>query len=265
MPAGAWIFGFNPYLLASLWRGQSLTWMGRIADGLEELRRCARLAEEDRTPEVALYAIYYAAEAGCHAHDADRGLASARQLEVLSRTLGDPPAFLAMKETAFAFAHLAAGRPADAIEPARAALAVYRRLEQQMVGVAATTLAEALLQAGDLTSALAAAEEAIALCGRTLRATYEAEAHGVLARALLRRDGVAARNRAEAALASAAALIERCGARTLAPALSEWRAEVAAVLGNEVTREKLLREAQRGYEEIGATDYAARLAAELSA
>jgi hypothetical protein len=239
--------------------------MGRIADGLEELRRCARLAEEDRTPEVALYAIYYAAEAGCHAHDADRGLASARQLEVLSRTLGDPPAFLAMKETAFAFAHLAAGRPADAIAPARAALAVYRRLEQQMVGVAATTLAEALLQAGDLTSALAAAEEAIALCGRTLRATYEAEAHGVLARALLRRDGVAARNRAEAALASAAALIERCGARTLAPALSEWRAEVAAVLGNEATRGKLLREAQRGYEEIGARDYAARLAAELSA
>jgi hypothetical protein len=38
-----------------------------------------------------------------------------------------------------------------------------------------------------------------------------------MARALLSRDGAAARGAAEAALASAAALIERTGARTLAP------------------------------------------------
>ena len=82
-----------------------------------------------------------------------------------------------------------------------------------------------------------------------------------MARALLRRDGPAARDAAEAALASAAALIERTGARTLAPALCEWRAELAAVLGDDVTRVQLLREAQQGYEEIGATGHAKRLAA----
>ncbi|MBI1816954.1 MAG: hypothetical protein HYR72_18400 [Deltaproteobacteria bacterium] len=76
------------------------------------------------------------------------------------------------------------------------------------------------------------AAEAIALCRRSLRGMYEAEAHGVLARALLHRDAAAARDAAEAALANAAALIESTGAKTLAPALCEWRAELAAVLGD---------------------------------
>ena len=164
-------------------------------------------------------------------------------------------------QLAFGYAHLAAGRAADAIEPARAALDIHRRVEKQQAGMSATLLAEALLQAGDLSAAQSAAAEAIALCRRSLRGIYEAIAHGVMARALLRRDGAAARDAAEAALACAAALIERTGARTLAPALCEWRAELAAVLGDDVTREELLRQAQQGYEEIGAPGHAKRLAA----
>ena len=64
---------------------------------------------------------------------------------------------------------------------------------------------------------------------------------------------------AEAALAKAAALIERTGAKTLAPALCEWRAELAAVLGDDVTRAQLLRQAELGYQEIGAPGHAQRL------
>jgi hypothetical protein len=130
-----------------------------------------------------------------------------------------------------------------------------------LVGEYATLLAEAQLQAGDLSAARSAAEEAIALCRRALRGTSEAEAHGVLARALLRRDGAAARDDAEAALTNAAELIERTGAKTLAPALCEWRAELAAVLGDDATRDRLLRQAEQVYEEIGAPLHAARLAA----
>ena len=80
-----------------------------------------------------------------------------------------------------------------------------------------------------------------------------------LARALLRRDGVAAREPAEAALERAATLIERSAARTLAPALCEWRAEFAAVTGDESLCAQLLREAQQGYEAVGASGHAARL------
>ncbi len=128
---------------------------------------------------------------------------------------------------------------------------------------AATLLAEALLQAGDPSSAQTAAAEATELCQRALRAQFtKAAAHGVMARALLRRDGAAARNAVEAELASAAALIASTGARTLAPALCEWRAELAAVLGDDATRDQLLREAQDLYVEIGAPLHAARLAAQ---
>jgi hypothetical protein len=133
-------------------------------------------------------------------------------------------------------------------------------VEKHAAGESAMLLSEALLQAGDLSAAQSAAAEAIALCRRSLRGQHEAEAHGVMARALLRRDGAAARDAAEAALANAAALIERTGARTLAPALCEWRAELAAVLGDDATRAQLLRQAQQGYAEIGAPLQAARLA-----
>lgn len=94
---------------------------------------------------------------------------------------------------------------------------------------------------------------------RSDRGNYEAAAHGILARALLRRDGAAARDAAEAAIAEAAARIERTGARTLAPALCEWRAELAAAVGDEALRDELLAEAQRGYESIGAPKQAERI------
>jgi hypothetical protein len=123
----------------------------------------------------------------------------------------------------------------------------------------ARLLAEALLLSGGLSAAQSEAENAIKLCRRSLRGNAEAESHGILARALLRRDGAAAREAAESALASAAALIERTGAKTLAPALCEWRAELAAVLGVAAARAQLLREAHHLYEQIGAPLQAQRI------
>ena len=151
------------------------------------------------------------------------------------------------------------------IESARTSLHFHGIANKAAEGWSATLLAEALLAAGDLSGAASAAEEAIGLCRRSLRGHNEAEAHGILARALLRRDGAAARDAAESALANAAALIERTGAKAFAPALCEWRAELAAVLGDEVTRAQLLRQAQQGYEEIGAPGHAERLARERAA
>jgi hypothetical protein len=205
---------------------------------------------------VAGYALFTTAEAYYYVHDADRALASARQLEEISRALGEPPGLVAYAQVALSFAHLAAGRAADAIEPARAALDIFGRVDKASAGMSTTLLAEALLAAANLSAAQSAAEEAIAICRRSLTRHFEAVAHGVVARALLRRDGPAARNAAEAALANAAELIERSGARTLAPALCEWRAELAAVLGDDAAREQLLRQAHQGYLEIGAPAHA---------
>jgi hypothetical protein len=260
IPSYEWMFGLGFHSGLSYLRSVCLSWMGRLPEGLEELGRCRRLGEEDGTPEMAAYALLFGAEAHYHAHDAERALACARQGEEISRSMGEPLMMFALTQQAFAYAYLAAGRAADAIEPARAALDLHGRVFKAGEGQAASALAEALLQAGDPSAAEAAADEAIALCRRSLVAHYEAVAHGVMARALLRREGAAARDAVEAALACAAALIERTGARTLAPALCEWRAELAAVLGDDATRQELLREAERGYTEIGAPRHAARLA-----
>jgi hypothetical protein len=132
------------------------------------------------------------------------------------------------------------------------------------VGMSWTLLAEALLQTGDLSAAEAAANHAITTCRHSLRGNLEAVAHGVLARARLRQGGRAARSAAEDSLGDAAALIERTGAAMLAPALCEWRAELAAVLGEVATSEAFLREAQQGYENIGAPRHAERIGQELT-
>jgi hypothetical protein len=81
---------------------------------------------------------------------------------------------------------------------------------------------------------------------------------------LLRLGGATALEPAEAALDKAAALIERTGASTLAPALLEWRAELAKVLSNNALQQRLLREAQQGYEAMGAPLHAQRIAPEIS-
>jgi adenylate cyclase len=265
IPREEWVMGIHPHAVASFWLGFDLCWAGRLREGLEAFGLCRRLGEEQGAPEAASFASFWSAEAFAYAGDAERALASVRQGEESSRRLGEPPALVAATHLGFGYAHLAAGRAADAIEPARASLEGHSRVSKSNAGTSAALLAEALLEAGDLEAAQTTAEEAIALCRRSLRGVYEAAAHGVLARALLRRRGAVARGPAEAALAEAAALIERCGAKLLAPRLCEWRAELAAALGDAAGRERMLREAERLHREIGAPLRAERVVRELAA
>jgi hypothetical protein len=85
-----------------------------------------------------------------------------------------------------------------------------------------------------------------------LRANLEGQALGVLARALLTRDGPAAAPQAGEAIERAAELIERTGARTLAPSLLEWRAMLATVTGDPAAGVGLMQQAAALYDEIGA-------------
>ncbi len=264
VPADQWGGSFHPLAVMQFFKGWSLGWMGRLKEGLEEFGRHRRLCEEDGTPEFIGYNQLYSGEAAYRALEPERALACARQCEELSERLGTP-SLAAYAPLAYAFAHLAAGRIADAIEAAQASLERLRRIEKFQACMAAEFLAEAWLEAGDPAAARAAAEEAIELSRRSERLQYEAAAHGVLARALLRSDGAAAREAAEASLERAAALIEQSGAQLLAPSLSEWRAELAGVLGDDAAREALLREAREGYEAVGAPNHAARVAEALDA
>ncbi len=262
IPPEEWTGGTNPYFMFSLWRGYCLIWMGRRLAGLKELDRCRRLAKEDGTLELVGYALLLTAEAHYHGNDAEEAFKSARQCEDNCSRLDEPANMVAATQLAFGYAHLAAGHAVDAIAPARAALHLHGSAENEMTGWSATLLAAALLATGDIAAAAAAAKEAILLCERSQRAVFEAIAHGILARAMLRRDGVKARVEVAAALDKAEMLIERTGAHSLSPAVCEWRAELAATLGDKVVSEQLLRQAIQGYEAIGAPRQAKRLAVE---
>jgi len=264
IPEEDWLTAFNPYTVTSFFRGFCFSWMGRLPEALEDFGRHRRLCEEDGSPEFIGYGLFYSGETHYLAHDAKRALASSRELDKLSLELGEPPSLAAYSQLTRAFAHLAAGRASDAINAARNAIDQMARVEKFQAGVPATIIAEALLESGDAAAAQSAAEEAIELCRRSDRSNYEASALGVLARASLRLGGATARKPAEAALDKAAALIERTGASTLAPALLEWRAELAKVLGNDALQQRLLREAQQGYEAMGAPLHAQRIAPEIS-
>jgi adenylate cyclase len=262
LPPEEWTSGIDPNSMFSLWRGYCLIWMGRSLEGLKELDRCLCLAREDGTLELVGYALLFTAEAHYHGNDAEEAIKSARQCEDNCNRLGEPANMVATMQLAFGYAHLAAGHAVDAIAPARAALHLHGSAENEMTGWSATLLAAALLASGDIAAAAAAAKEAILLCERSQRAVFEAIGHGILARAMLRRDGVKAGVEVAVALDKAEMLIERTGAHSLSPAVCEWRAELAATLGDKVVSEQLLRQAIQGYEAIGAPRQAKRLAVE---
>lgn len=202
-----------------------------MEEGHEQCRRALVNIRDDDTPELASYALALRAEIFYRTGAAAQARADAEEAADITRRLGETPTMAAMAEICWCCAHLAAIRAPDAVDAARTALDIHTRMDKAMAPCSATLLAEALLAAGDLAGAQQAAEHAITLSQYSHRANYEAIAQGVLARAVLRREGVAAREIAERALTAAATLIERTGARLLAPALEEWCAEFAAVAG----------------------------------
>jgi tetratricopeptide (TPR) repeat protein len=260
----AWL-GVPPDSVVSFWLGGNLTWSGQITAGFREWDRTRRLIREDGTPEMEGYVLIWAALAHHLAGDAAGALDCAQRLEAIARDIGEPPNFVALTNTAYACAHLAGGRAAEAVGYARRAAEIFHRVENQHVGMATTYLSEALLLSGDFAGADAAATDAIGQCRHGLRGNLEAMASGVRARIILRRDGRAGEQAAGEALANAAVLIERSGAKTLAPHLLEWRAELAAVTGDEASRASLLSQAIAEYESIGAPLQAARLRKEAGA
>ncbi len=261
LPREQWTAVVNPYWVFSMWRVIPLAWMGRLSEACDEIGRGMRIAEDDETPEEVSYTCLRNAEIAYLMGDSNRAFASARQLAEVSTMLGEPGNAAALGKLAYAFAYLSAGRPADAIEPAREAAA---NAEAVFACDAAALLAEALLEAGETKAAEEAAKKAVERCRFSLRATFEAVAVSALARARMRLHGASVHDEVESLFVEVTDIIERTGATTLEPWLCEWRAELAALTGNGDARDSLLREAQSGFQKTGAPGHAERIARELT-
>ena len=262
MPRDEWLLGISPRVLTRCYRGKSFMATGDLQQALNEHAKGLVEGKEDGTPETTSYIHGFITETHYLAGDKERALASAQFAESAGQGL-DNAGLGAHLLLVRGYAQLLAGLTGDAVVTSRESLNLYRRSDRVRAGEAAAFHAESLLADGNAPAAQAAAEEAITICGRSRRATYEAVAHGVLARALLRQHGSAARTSVEAELALAAELIERTGARTFLASLLEWRAEVAGVCGFAEERLQLLRQAQAVFAEIGAPLQASRISEQL--
>jgi tetratricopeptide (TPR) repeat protein len=260
---GADRIGLSPSLGLSFWHGAALGLTGRPREGAAELDRVIEIARASQqllplyashtwhvlryevTGEVASAlahgreAVDYAERTGAHI---------ARIFAYLSLGLAN-----VLNETWH-----------DALEVLGTALTIARERRLSILeGGVLAAMAAAHLGLGDRATALALAEEAIAVCRRRGARLWEFSAQLTRIRALRETQGFQATREIEAALAEANAWLETSGAKSYEPFLHVERAELARLIGDEAARDRELREAHRLFLEIGAPIRAAEVAKEL--
>ena len=161
---------------------------------------------------------------------------------------------------ALAQAHAAAGewkRARDAVE-----LALSIGARNLWYPGPLNMLTEICIETGDYRRAAELVAEARAL-GLRPRRSVDLSAMLAQARLLLRAEGLAAADRAEAILAELRDACETLGAGLLLPRIDLETAELARLRGDDAARERALRKAHRSFTEIGATGHAERMEKEL--
>jgi adenylate cyclase len=261
---GVHLFGYNLHAGVAWRRGIILSFMGRCAEAEYTLERAGELARERGDIEMLGSTHISRARLGYYVGDANRTRVHARQAMEIAERIGS--SLLVLFSLAdCARAHLLSGDWHDAVAAAERALAFTREqraglhYEPQLL----TLLAEARLGLGEVGAARAAAEEALEVARRRSHRRGEIEAALGLGRVFLRADGARATDRVETALAAAATAIEETGLDVFTPFLHVERAALAQATGDEVTRQRELREAHRLFTAMGAPIRAEQVAREL--
>jgi adenylate cyclase len=189
--------------------------------------------------------------------DAERALPYCRRGLELAERIGSP--FSIAKGLGSLGQALAHAGSSEALEVAERSVALCREsgtsLENEGQYLAA--LAEACVVTGDLARALRLAEEAVEVGRRRGIRRYEIDAWLALARAERAAGDPDSLRRAHEALAQVDALAEATRAPNWRHVAEFERAEIAAIAGDAAARERHLRAALAGFEEIEA-DYRVR-------
>ena len=248
-----------------MYRSGLLVMLGRLSSARETGQHLRRLAERNQEPEFGAYSLLIGSVAAHVAWDHESLQRNALAFTEWTRAVGEPANMRVLAQLMHAYADLVAGRTEDAITAARAAFHGHlHEVEGIHAAWSGSILAEALLAAAEYDAAADIARQVIAECRRSHRRYFEAIAHGVIARALLRRDGAVAAAAAARELDAAGRWIETQELRVLEPALAEWRAELAAGDRGMANAAALLEAAIAGYEAMGAPNQVARLQAKLN-
>jgi len=241
-------------------RGWAQVEMGRLAIGRADLDAGLRRARELGQWEVASWTRMFHVFADEYAgHDPATGLVHARESLEHAERAGSPFAQATAYYT-LGRVHLAAGDPHAALEALEQAAALPLSADFEPARIA--YVAEAQLGIGSAEAARSEVERAIQMARAIGARGWEARANLVRARVLRTLDGAAARDAIDASLDHAEALIAETGARAQTPFVIEERARLALVLGDVDGGVRLLEDARRAFEAMGAMGHEARLASE---
>jgi class 3 adenylate cyclase/tetratricopeptide (TPR) repeat protein len=260
-PTGTAHWGLDDHAFARVCRSIAFAQMGQLDESRREAELGAARARECDDPENLTFIHDQLVSIFWLAGDADAALSHALRAQEYQERRGSPMT-VGTAQNALGFAHVLCGRWSDAIQAFEETVAARRRTGVDFVPQALSGLAEALLGAGELARARAAADEAVALAERFHMRPTECQARIIRARVQLH-DGPAARTDVEADLARVTTLVEETGARVWMPFIHVERAALAQLMGDETARQRELREAHRLFTEMGATGHAVRVAKEL--
>ena len=248
-----WMLQFRALTLASL---------GRLADAAEGLAQAEQLAIEHQDVELIAHTEWLRAVVGLVKGDIDAARTVALRYVEVAERLGTA-VWRVLAHGVLAGTLVECGAYGDGLAASERGLLILRNERSgawiDMEMVLRDTTARALLGAGEVEKARAAAHEVLALCARfpDLRQA-RLYAHLGVGHVLLRTDGPASPE-ANDALERAAQLIEDLHFWSLRPRLHLEYAERARLLGDEATRQHELCMAHRFFTEMGATGYAQRL------
>jgi adenylate cyclase len=257
-PPVMWLQGFTHYL-----RGLA----GRPAESLEAIERLASGVRGEPTADVfregllRMWATHQAELLG----DAPAALANARRMRETTQRWGTV-SVAAASHYCLGIAHGLEGDVGEALRCLERAAAIHRESgggpPPELLTVP-SRLGVAYAGVGQSERALEAAARGVALVRALRMPVFLAITLLMQAQVLRKTQGAEARAAIEAALAEAEGLIESTGIRGWQPFLHVARAELAQLVGDEATRERELREAQRLFTEMGAAGHVARLEGEL--
>jgi class 3 adenylate cyclase/tetratricopeptide (TPR) repeat protein len=258
--------GFSAYLWSRMQIAASESWSSGVSHGLDALERVIRAAREAGEIEILGWSLISTVELlVTFAGELGDAPALAREALACSERAGSSFSQLHTLTRGVATVQLFQGDFANAIASLERALAIARErrtgleLEPNIVAL----LARAHLGSGNRARAAMLADEALAMARERGSRRGEISALEVRARVLLTGGDAAAAAEIETVVEQMAELAENTGMRIFLPQAVELRGRLADLRGDPAACGRHLREAQRGYTEIGATGHATRLANEL--
>ena len=254
---GTTALGFSPYSFLTVFHGEMLTHVGRLAEAREQLERGLALAERLREPEIVVLAhgfFCFLARCSGEAELARRHAPLALQV---AEKAGSPLA-RGFAHRSIGLSHLMRNEFAPAADAFEKALEIGAKSRTAVWAHAFTLadLAEAYLGLERFADAREMAARAVSAAERAGSKNLLCHARLARVRVRITTDGPAAAAEIEAELEALDAYAREAGQRAYGPHVHLAHAQLAEALGDGARRRRALQDAARTFAALGAQAHA---------